>query len=701
MSKKKIKVLQSDSVSQLIRNNPILPLQKEKDVRNNYGVRPSLEVVPPFNPKPVDEAITDAGKYIIKMQKKGYVKLQEEAQNPHQIYQSSLIKYKKLKKESEENIQQEKKPKKALESYQTFWQTTDIVKKTVKELNELRFENNFEHYEVESRFRDQVASFVRIMNNDGMLEQKNKTKAELSKIMLLFLSKVKDIRKNLIQNYLSKGILLYSKLNANQQKEFIKFKPLKQENNDQNQDTNDEKLDSNFLNRIKQTSADFPKAYQITGLGFDGFSPDNERVKLQKELKQLAVSMHSAVDKPPAPILPNSSRKTEKNTPRDDQSIPRKRVNIIMMPKINRKGSQSALSKSTLPKPPNYSSENQNNLSTKTVLPSLTPNDVYSTYWDIQDPLAEARQGFAPNALKMIEELGQRSNKDYLKQFPTTDFANQLNKQNESNQIESENESNQIESENESNQIESENESISTQNNSDDIYQDDDNYNGPIQLDHIQNSKKRKKRIMAGDQISLRDNIFSTSITNLRLSDDEILQNSSATQRPNYLFDSKSDDIQFLIRQTSDLENGDMSQAIYKRLELIWQNLGFSVTQKLQMVIKYSESTEESSKLNSALKFWEEANSSAMNYQKAYAAYKDFLKYSFTDKGAEHISVSDLNNNLIESEKNLLQVAKSLKSMFGDDLVFRGKKVDDVIKSRRMKLKLLQGKVQSKDDQDE
>ena len=169
-----------------------------------------------------------------------------------------------------------------------------------------------------------------------------------------------------------------------------------------------------------------------------------------------------------------------------------------------------------------------------------------------------------------------------------------------------------------------------------------------------------------------------------------IIQKPTPFARANYIFDPKSDDIQYLIQQSAELENGDTSQAIYKRLEAIWENLGFSVTQKLQMVIKYSESPEESSKLNSSVKFWEEANNSATNYQKAYIAFKDFLKYSFADKNNDSTAAIDLNTSLSEAENNLLQVAKTLKSLFGDDLVFHGKKVDDIIKSRRLKLKILQ-----------
>ena len=665
MTKSKIKDFQINQINQIIDYDPIIPLQDENDVRNVYGAPPSIDVIPPLNPKPVDEAITDAGKYIIKMQKKGFIKLQDDIKNPNQIYQSSIMKYNKNKKESEESAQRQKKPEKALEPYQTFWQTSDIVKKTVNELNQLQFENSFEHLEVESRFRDQVASFVRVMNHNGMLEQNNKSRAELMDITKLFVDKVKEIRTNLFKNYLSKNILLYSKLNKKQQKEFIEFKPKNAEPVHQMQIQSAEKLDSTFLNRIRQASTNLPKAYQMTNLGFDDAPLSINHVKLHKEMKQLAASMHSAVDRIPAPIIPNYDEKAEKKNPKDDQSIPRKRVNVIATPKISRKGGNSVLSKRPPLKPiKNPTLDNQSQQLEKSSLPKLTQKQIYNKYWENQDPLAEIRQGFAPNALQIINDLAQKSNKDYMSLFSTSDSESAAQNNDSSND---------------------QNQNVS-------ITQIEDQYesDNPIQLEQIQKEKRRRK-VKTNDQASLRDNIFSTSVLNLRLDDEEVAQNSIPFARRNYIFDPKSDDIQYLIQQSADLENGDMSHAIYKRLEAIWENLGFSASQKLQMVIKYSESTEESSKLNSALKFWEEANNSAINYQKAYIALKDFLKYNcISDKDKPTTSIIDLKDKMYESEKNLLQVAKTLKSMFCDDLVFHGKKVDDIIKSRRMKLKVLQ-----------
>lgn len=644
---------QLNQLDQLIQLSPVLPLQDETEVRNTYGAPPSIEIIPPLNPKPVDESITDAGKYMIKMQKKGFVKLQENTDNPNQIYQSSIIKYNKNKKESQENIQRQEKPKKVLESYQTFWQTSDIVNKTVAELNELQFENNFEHLETENRFRDQVASFVRIMKHNGMLESANKSRSELLNITKTFVNKVKEIRKSMFYNYLSKNILLYSKLNKKQKKEFIEFKPKNEEPVIQKQSKKEEKLDYSFFNRIRQAS-NLPKSYQMSNLGLDDSPLCTNRVKLQKEMKQLAASMHSAVEKVPAPILSKYEEETElKKTPRDDQSIPRKRVNIIMTPKINRKSGKSVLSKRQPLKPPVIPSfENQNQQQQQnSSLPKLTQKQIYNNFWENQDPLAEVRQGFAPNALQIIEELAQKTNKDYVNLFSPDSINSNQNK---------------------------------IDNNSSEQFENlDDEFDDQIQFEKCESNNNS----------NLKDNIFSTSVQNLKINDEEInVQNTMPFAKRNYIFDPKSDDIQYLIQQSGELENGDMSQAIYKQLESIWANLGFSVTQKLQMVIKYSESPEESSKLNSSLKFWEEANNSAINYQKVYTAYKDFLKYSYNDNNENAKTVSDLNKSLSESENNLLQVAKTLKSMFGDDLVFHGKKVDDIIKTRRLKLKTLQQK---------
>lgn len=63
----------------------------------------------------------------------------------------------------------------------------------------------------------------------------------------------------------------------------------------------------------------------------------------------------------------------------------------------------------------------------------------------------------------------------------------------------------------------------------------------------------------------------------------------------------KKENSKFLMKQSCELSGDSAGESLFKRLEEIWSELGFSASQKLNMTIKYSSNAEETSKLSDAL----------------------------------------------------------------------------------------------------
>ncbi|OHS95696.1 hypothetical protein TRFO_10328 [Tritrichomonas foetus] len=641
-------------IDKFIKYTPNISLNTDDSLRIDYGSEKSLPTEPPIIPETAEESIEHAGEYVIKQNNKGFCVLPETEKDPKTIYKSSLVKYQKMKIELQKKALVEEQKNKILESYQSFWQTSDVVKKTAKELSDLPFIDAYDQNEVEGKFRDNVAAFVRVMKHDGMLDDDNKkSRNQLLEITRIFYLKIREIRHNMIDKYLSMKMLDYDKLSPGLQNEFIQYKPIpKAVESYPITDKKSEDFDRKIFKNILKKSTDLPSAYQMSDFGLTESSMADTSKKLQKTVKNIYTTIRSSIDKSPAPIIPNLNEETKKR-PSDDNSLPRRKINVIATPSVNRKrigllpkhsSTPSRVSK-RIPKPVNPSR-----------LPKLTKRDIYAHYWNDSDPLGNIRQGNpldVPNSLDAIEAyskepiLVSNNEKPSLADLAISDpFPIQHSNATNTNQPQ-------------------------------------DQFSGRLLSSPGHNTNPPNEN---GERLGI-DNVFSTSVLNLRYDDSQFLGN--GTHQGNYLFDATSNDLTFLNLTNMEIGNDDPALQIYDRLEAIWERLGFTVIQKLEMVIKYSENAEESNKLTDALGFWEETNRSADNYQRAYENYRDFLKFEYSHSRKRELLLLNLENELTTTEESLISSAKSLKSQFNDELVVRHRRLKDLLAQRRMKLKML------------
>jgi len=135
----------------------------------------------------------------------------------------------------------------------------------------------------------------------------------------------------------------------------------------------------------------------------------------------------------------------------------------------------------------------------------------------------------------------------------------------------------------------------------------------------------------------------------------------------------------------SEFEKGQSE--IHNRLNEIWDKLGFSIQQKLEMVLKYSKDLDESTRLVDALDLWEQAYLTIIQYQTCYLALKDFLHIeSDTIRERKRVFLEQILLELHNSEEAVLNIGHLLKQNCGDELIIKRKKSNDLIESRRMNL---------------
>ena len=124
----------------------------------------------------------------------------------------------------------------------------------------------------------------------------------------------------------------------------------------------------------------------------------------------------------------------------------------------------------------------------------------------------------------------------------------------------------------------------------------------------------------------------------------------------------------------------------------IWKQLGFSMRQRLEMLVKYTNSSDEASKLTDSLPTWEKALQEYQHYTKCYTELRDFIRFEYAP-GVNDRKLNELHVNIQRSEDALTNVATTLRENYGDELIIYRKSSASLIQLHQAKIRnLLQEK---------
>lgn len=157
------------------------------------------------------------------------------------------------------------------------------------------------------------------------------------------------------------------------------------------------------------------------------------------------------------------------------------------------------------------------------------------------------------------------------------------------------------------------------------------------------------------------------------------------------------EEVEAAVKSFAATNDGWDGNDVSKELEDVWEKLGFSVTQKLQMMVRYTSDASQSAKLSEALQAWKSALKSVQAYDQAYKHLKEWLRYDAgeeTDGERRSRTFKVLGNDWTFGEKRVKEQIDILNRRYGDTLIYRQKIASEWLQKRRTRIQTLWAKYQ-------
>ena len=136
-------------------------------------------------------------------------------------------------------------------------------------------------------------------------------------------------------------------------------------------------------------------------------------------------------------------------------------------------------------------------------------------------------------------------------------------------------------------------------------------------------------------------------------------------------------------------DNNDEDEDLHKRLSKVWDELGFTASQKLEMVIRYTSSGLNNATIGDSITLWEDILQSVRTYNTRYEEIKNVVKFTSRRGNDDDKILNDYLIDLGRTEEIIKTLNFRLKIMTGDSVLIGGEPITDVFPKRRQKLKTL------------
>jgi hypothetical protein len=575
----------------------------------------------------IEDSITSAEGYLAKQQAKGFLRDSSLTQQTAQYFKNRLQKKQqgilaaKPDRGKPQGTDLEALFKK--EPFQEFWFDSDTVKRITKELAALPFAREVDPAPTICRFQDKVASVVRVMQHNGDLAPRRHNRAQLLDTMKSFIKQVRAIRSHIIGKLVQDRRVDYHRMTPELQDEFRDRQPGQ---------TGAELAEAVDTQAAQSTPLDRVGAFEKFAGHGGGLFPGVYQSAYRRSLSDNASN-------PKSRLLPRKyfqdlsghvssalgQAQQEQEHARAHSALQRTE-SVMPAPARRRTPAIVVANRQIIPKRPSTSAR------TDVETDEQRRKKAHHTFWEAGDPLG-TREGEYRDVLGELEALSD-----------TLEYHNHL--------------------------------------------EDLDDMRMPFTLECEQVIEPARVAQIEGD--GLKDEIWTTAdLDSGRVHEhvEELLPAQTESAPHMYSLEA-SEDLKFLLNQSfHSTAVGDpelRAEAIQKRLEDIWEALGFSIQQKLALLLKYSTNLEESAKLSNALRFWEQALSVANQYEAACQSYKDMIQLE-AKMGNPTRLLDDCASQMKAAEESLMQVASALKSTFGDEFIIRRRKVQELIDEKRQK----------------
>lgn len=587
------------------------------------------------------------------------------------------------------------------EKYQKFWLTSNTVLKIKKEISKLPFFSPSDIQVVIGRFLEFVSLIVRTMKHKNLIDNEEKqNKMQLRATMMHFINEAKVARKKAFRYAFQQEFLDLDKLDDLYKEEFKDDIP--KYSRQQNRDDQGLKNISNFVCSIDEKMIEhlslncenLPKSYKMTNYLINEDQRSNTKKELKQYISNLPQHFLNGINQielqkvQSAPIINSSSinrnlkstdddhdnidefnfshkensKKYDQNTQNSDSDLlnscdikNEKKIPIIITIPFKRKNDISTVDSRIISNP----------------IPQAN-QDVQYDYWNSFDPLDNVREGN-----KEFESISQ------IRKIASSFKGQYENKKELDITLPFKLEYDEI--------IESKNQKVSSKPS---IKQ---NYKKARKKTIISNNEDEKAKgpTLIGDIWTTSDLLNNVNNENEDYEEDEyeiLSQNNEIFNKPDGFHqltlesEKRNNDAKEYLKSFKNSKSTKKSNLIVTKLQDIWEKLGFTIQQKISLLVKYTNSAEESQKLNDALNFWEMTLRIVSRYNKSYQNLKDFIKLEApTSKNAK--AACEMHKQQVEMcEDNVKQIAENLMSTFGDELIINRKKIQQIIPKRHKKM---------------
>lgn len=606
------------------------------------------------------------------------------------------------------------------EKYQEFWLTSNTVMKVKKEISKLPFISSSDIQVVIGRFLELTASIVRTMKNKNMLDNEDKqNKKQLRATMIHFIKETKVARRKAFRYAFQQELIDLDRLDDAYKEEFKdeipKYSRQQNRNDQKSKNFNylDSSIDEKMVEQYSIICEKLPDSYKMKSYQMT----EDQQIKNNKEVKKFVNSLPQKILKgitqvelqkaQSEPVIDSNKindelqkeeeKINENNT--DDTIYIDQYENLdfegfpILYPssyKVNdfdilnscnvqiKKPTPKIITIPREPKKIDMIEEPSENSKEE----MMNPQKVHFDYWKSFDPLSNVRSG--NKEFESINEIHKISSSfkaiyDHSHDFDTSlPFKLEYDEitSNEAKKIEEEKTSrktNRKEKKKKRNLIPTETSKGPTL--IGDIWTTSDllnhtSYNSNTN-DTISYFTDEEEEEEESFETPIRDNYFNNQ--------DRFRQMTVESEKRN------NDAMEFL--KTFKLnKNTKKSSLIVSKLQEIWENLGFSVQQKISLLVKYTSSTEESQRLNEALNFWELTFEIVSRYNDSYQNLKDFIRFEAPTSHYAKSTCEMLKQQVESCEENVKQIAENLLATFGDELIIKKKTVQQIIPGRHKKM---------------
>lgn len=611
---------------------PPLPMENEQFISCIYGANPSLRIPDDF-PEPLspNSALRQAGKYLFRQEDKGFLKTNCKRDDPLSLY-DRMLKSSKIQESVKQSMVTEipKDDDDELADPQfNNLMNANSVKTSTAEILSLPYNVETEKYAAYERFHGKVKSYARGMISLGKFNSKKQKRKQLQDAFVTFVTEVYKMRDEIIKSLISRNMLDTGRLPEHL---LEKFKDLLEEKNlptEPPKPIQINRSDEVSVVTVLQHTNNMTQDLPSIYKPKPNILVEAARTRELKQTKRFISSCPQIITDVIERRRRNSPVISERKSPRVSQAIPKRPGSVAH--------------KRTLVidnRPSRLNLKPQEQIKKKVEAPQVSKELIREEFWKTDDPLS-VREGKYVSPFTQFEQISNNIAVD-----------------------------------------------VSS-------FQDD-----PPELFPLSTPVKKKNKIPRPETkktavvINTKDIGPFINTTPSTLSYPTLASSNTDSQgfeMTPLSYDIKYSDtkaLEFLNQIERDVEDPD----IYKKLESIWDKLGFSINRKLEMVLKYSKDLDESSKLSDALDMWERCLTVFTQYQTCYQTYKDYLKNDDTESSLSFLNTSltdQIVSELEFAEEQVEQTAILLRTSCGDELIVKDKKISDLIAARRVKLDII------------